>query len=370
MGEQDELLSILRQSAESYLSGSGALSRARAWRMGHHDALPTHWAGFAELGWCGMLAPEEAGGTAFGLGEACALHEVLGTGPVPEPLTLCAHLPVLALAGGTDAALALAGEIAEGASGGATLVWQARPGQLSAEDTAIRREGNRLTGEAQVAIMASPKAPLIVAAREAGGVALWRVASDAAGVATTTATLADGTTLAHVVLSGVVAEEGARLTKAGEGAAALDSALDATRVLLSAELLGTARAAFAMTLEYLKTRKQFGRAIGSFQALQHRAVDLHVEIELTSAALAATLERWGEADAVQRAALASGLKARTSDAALKVARETIQMHGAIAYTDEHDAGLYLHHAMTLAALLGNSAVHRKRYLALSEARAA
>lgn len=370
MSDQDELLSILRQSAQSYLSGSNPLARARAWRSGHRDALVAHWAGFAELGWCGMLAPEEAGGTAFGLGEACALHEVLGTGPVPEPLTLCAHMPVLALAGGNDGALALLGEIAAGACGGATLVWQAKPGQLSAEDTAIRREGNRLTGEAQVVIIASSKAPLIVAAREPGGVSLWRVAADAAGVAMTTANLADGTILAHVVLSGVVAEESARLTAAGAGGAALDAALDATRVLLSAELLGTARAAFAMTLEYLKTRKQFGRAIGSFQALQHRAVDLHVEIELTSAALAATLERWGEADAIQRAALASALKARASDAALKVTRETIQMHGAIAYTDEHDAGLYLHHAMTLAALLGHSAVHRKRYLALTEARAA
>lgn len=370
MGEQEELLSILRQSAESYLSGSGVLSRARAWRLGHRDALATHWAGLAGLGWCGMLAPEEAGGTAFGLGEACALHEVLGSGPVPEPLSLCAHLPVLALAGGTEAAFALTSEIAEGATGGASLVWQARPGQLSAEDTAIRREGNRLTGEAQVVIMASPKAPLIVAAREAGGIALWRVAADAPGVAIAASALADGTSLAHVVLSGVVAEENARLTKAGEGAAALDAALDASRVLLSAELLGTARAAFAMTLEYLKTRKQFGRAIGSFQALQHRAVDLHVEIELTGAALAATLAQWGEADAIQRAALASGIKARASDAALKVTRETIQMHGAIAYTDEHDSGLYLHHAMTLAALLGNSSVHRKRYLALAQARAA
>ncbi|MCA0406358.1 MAG: acyl-CoA dehydrogenase family protein, partial [Proteobacteria bacterium] len=246
MSEQEELLSILRQSAQSYLSGSHPLSRARAWRSGHRDALASHWAGFAELGWCGMLAPEEAGGTAFGLGEACVLHEVLGTGPVPEPLTLCAHLPVLALGGGTEAALALVTEIAEGASGGATLVWQAKPGQLSAEDTAIRREGNRLTGEAQVVIVASPKAPLIVAAREPGGVSLWRVAPDAAGVAMTTVTLADGTILAHVVLSGVAAEESARLTKAGEGATALDAALDATRVLLSAELLGTARAAFAM----------------------------------------------------------------------------------------------------------------------------
>jgi 3-oxochol-4-en-24-oyl-CoA dehydrogenase len=365
VSENAELIAMLRQSADSYLASNNALTRARAWRTGHHEALATHWRGFAELGWCGMLAPEAAGGTAFGLAEAAALHEVLGSQLVPEPLLLGAHLPVLALADAdSEAALALTAALAEGMSP-ATLVWQARPGVLSAEDTAIRNEGGKLTGEAQVVVLTAPAAPMIVAARAASGVALYRIAPDAQGVSITPSRLDDGTTLAHVVLSAVAPE--ALLVPAPQGGAALDAALDAGRILMSAELLGAMRAAFAMTLDYLKTRKQFGKPIGSFQALQHRAVDLHVEIELSSAALDAALAQWADADPATRAALASGVKARACDAALKVAREAIQLHGAIAYTDEHDAGLYLARIMTLAALLGNGTAHRKRYLALVQA---
>jgi alkylation response protein AidB-like acyl-CoA dehydrogenase len=118
------------------------------------------------------------------------------------------------------------------------------------------------------------------------------------------------------------------------------------------------------TLDYLRTRKQFGRAIGSFQALQHRAADLQVQIALTRASVesaAVTLDA-GAAASVRRAAV-SRAKARASDAAMLVTRQAIQLHGGIGYTDEYDVGLYLRKAMVLANLYGSSSVHRARYAA-------
>jgi alkylation response protein AidB-like acyl-CoA dehydrogenase len=121
-----------------------------------------------------------------------------------------------------------------------------------------------------------------------------------------------------------------------------------------------------MTIDYLKTRVQFGKAIGSFQALQHRAVDLHIHKELSLAVLEdAVTQLDREPDAPLRALIASRVKARCSDAALKITRETIQLHGGIGFTDEHDIGLYLKRALTLAAWLGNASAHRRRYAELA-----
>lgn len=116
----------------------------------------------------------------------------------------------------------------------------------------------------------------------------------------------------------------------------------------------------------MKTRVQFGRPIGSFQALQHRAVDLYLQQQLASAVLEDGLRELDDAPAPEaRSAIASRIKARCSEAGLRIAREAIQIHGAIGFTDEYDAGLYLKRALVLAAWLGNAAQHRRRYAQLT-----
>jgi adenosine deaminase len=121
-----------------------------------------------------------------------------------------------------------------------------------------------------------------------------------------------------------------------------------------------------MTLEYLRTRVQFGKPIGSFQALQHRAVDLYIHKEIAAAVLEEALDRLDrDPEPAARGAIASRVKARCADAAAKITRETIQMHGAIGFTDEFDAGLYLKRALTLAAWLGSATAHRRRYARLN-----
>ena len=132
---------------------------------------------------------------------------------------------------------------------------------------------------------------------------------------------------------------------------------------LAAYLLGTMRRAFAITSEYLGTRTQFDKPIGSFQALQHRMVDLYVQIELTGASVLAAARALEGGDERIAVLAVSRAKARAADAAMLVGRQGVQLHGGIGYTDEADIGLYLRKAMTLANLYGGSAAHRARFAA-------
>ncbi len=146
----------------------------------------------------------------------------------------------------------------------------------------------------------------------------------------------------------------------------VDAALDEACLASAAYLFGLAERVFAMTVDYLKVRKQFDKPIGSFQALQHRAVDLKIQIELARASVdsaAAAIDSGAGAGA--RAAAVSAAKARATDTALLAAKEAVQMHGAIGYTDESDVSLYVRKAMTVGNLFGSAAVHRARFAAIS-----
>ncbi len=157
---------------------------------------------------------------------------------------------------------------------------------------------------------------------------------------------------------------------AGSGCseAALGYALDAAILCCAAELTGIMERVLELTFEYLRTRKQFGKPIGSFQALQHRAVDIWIQKELSKAALAAALGHFDAVDATprQRSLAASSAKSRAADAALTVCKQAVQLHGAIGFTDEYDLSLYFNRVLVLAAWLGNGATHRRRHDALSQ----
>jgi alkylation response protein AidB-like acyl-CoA dehydrogenase len=148
-----------------------------------------------------------------------------------------------------------------------------------------------------------------------------------------------------------------------DGFALLDATLDRARAGLAAEMLGTAAGAFEMTLEYLKTRKQFGQVIGSFQALGHRAAALYSEMELARSCVEAALQALdGGSD--EAAKLASLAKSKAGDFLHHASNELIQIHGGIGMTDEFDAGFYLKRARAAEAIYGNQAFHRNRYATL------
>jgi alkylation response protein AidB-like acyl-CoA dehydrogenase len=210
---------------------------------------------------------------------------------------------------------------------------------------------------------------LVVAARAAGqpgdasGLALFLVERDAPGVSVRALHAIDSRAAADVTFANVRVRSENILAGPGRGWAGLEPALDRARATLAAEMLGTASQAFDMTLEYLKTRTQFGQVIGTFQALQHRAAKMFTELELTRSAVEAALDAI-DAGAADLPALASLAKAKANDTLHLVSNEMVQMHGGIGMTDAFDAGLYLKRARVAEALYGSSSYHRDRFASL------
>nr|HRK64367.1 acyl-CoA dehydrogenase [Terricaulis sp.] len=191
----------------------------------------------------------------------------------------------------------------------------------------------------------------------AGADALYLVKGDAAGLTRRELITVDSRGAADLTFEGVAAE------KMNGGADVIDAILDRARIGLAAEMLGQASAAFEVTSEYLKTRKQFGQVIGGFQALQHRAAKLFTDLELTRSCVLAALDALDRGDK-RIAEYASLAKARAADTLHLATSEMVQMHGGIGMTDAHDAGLYLKRARVAEALYGGASFHRDRYAKL------
>ncbi len=210
---------------------------------------------------------------------------------------------------------------------------------------------------------------LIVSARTSGdagdarGVTLFVVPADSDGVVRTPLETVDSRGYAVIDFDAVRVPETAVLGEVDQGFELLDAVLDRARAGLAAEMLGSAGAAFDMTLEYLKTRKQFGRVIGSFQALGHRAAALYSKMELARSCAEAALQAIDD-DAPDVALACSLAKAKVGDFLHEMSNQLVQIHGGIGMTDEFDAGLYLKRARPLEALYGNQAFHRDRYARL------
>jgi alkylation response protein AidB-like acyl-CoA dehydrogenase len=176
----------------------------------------------------------------------------------------------------------------------------------------------------------------------------------------------DGLRAAELRLSGVKVRSNDVLGDPGKAAAVIERVVDGALAAIAAEAVGAMSAAHEITIDYLKTRKQFGVAIGSFQALQHRAADLKIQVALTRAsveAAAATLDA-SQNPALRQAAV-SRAKARAAEASMLVTRQCIQLHGGIGYTDEYDIGLFLRKTMVLANQYGSAALHRTRYASVA-----
>ena len=268
---------------------------------------------------------------------------------------------------------ALKSRLLEGLVSGEILpavAWQEQAGTLDAgkiEAQATPFEGGfRVNGSKRFIVGATHADGYIVSANAKDGMQLLWVPRDAAGADMQFDTLADGRQSGTLNLANVSVGKDNVINSGAAAAESLARAIDHTAAIAGAELCGIMGRSLEITLEYLKTRVQFGKAIGSFQALQHRAVDLYIQQELSTAVLGDCLSvldgvNGSEPNAKTRSAAASRVKARCTDAALLITRQAIQMHGAIGFTEDCDVGLYVKRAMTLAAWLGNGNAHRRRY---------
>ncbi len=338
--DRAESLRMIRESAAAVAVPD--LKRIRELRFRSPGFDRATWAEMCAMGWPGLRVPEDRGGAGLGMSEFCALAEELGAALVPEPLIGAAMAAELL---GADDALA-------GLLDGSRLIlpaWQEKANTLDAG--AMRAKNGRVSGTKMFIPSAGGADAFVVVA---GDQALL-VERDAKGVTLDLEATQDGGEYGTLRLDDAPART--------VGTADIDAALDAAALATAASLLGVMERAFALTLDYLRTRQQFGRPIGSFQGLQHRAADLKIQVELTRAsveAAAATID--GGATAAARRAVASRAKARASEAAMLVTRQAIQLHGGIGYTDEADIGLFLRKAMVLSNLYGSAALHRRRFM--------
>jgi alkylation response protein AidB-like acyl-CoA dehydrogenase len=325
------------------------------------------WKQMADLGWLGVLAPEEYGGMGLKLADMAIVAQGLARALVPEPLTAVAVLAARVLADSNNASLKA--KLLEGLVSGDVLpatAWQEQAGSLDTGKISTQATpfegGFRVNGSKRFVIGATNADGYIVSANSAAGLQLLWVPRDAAGATLEFDTLADGRQSGTLKLSDVTVAKENVISSGAAASESLARAIDHTAAIAGAELCGIMGRSLEMTLDYLKTRVQFGKPIGSFQTLQHRAVDLYIQQELSSAVLADCLGMLDEEpDAKTRSAAASRVKARCTDAALLITRQAIQMHGAIGFTEDCDVGLYVKRAMTLAAWLGNGNAHRRRY---------
>ncbi|WP_067482966.1 acyl-CoA dehydrogenase family protein [Actinomadura hibisca] len=344
--EQEELRAVVRG-----LLARHPVARPEPERP-HRDgrAVWTPLAG--QVGACALLIPEEHGGADCTLAETHVVCEELGRTLAPVPYLASAVLATEALLA-YDAADVLP-ELAAGEKV-ATLAWAEQGTWDTASIAATERDG-RLTGVKDYVLDGADADLLLVPARTAaGGLGLYLVEAGAPGLVVEASPVLDPTRpLARVVLDGTPAR---RLT--ADAAPLLDRLLAVAATALSAEQVGGAQHCLDMTVAYAKTRVQFGRPIGSFQAVKHRLADLYVLVESARSAsyhAAAGLAE-NAPDAGTRAALA---KAYCSEAFTTVAAETVQLHGGIGFTWEHDAHLYFKRAHGSALLFGDPAWHRAR----------
>ncbi len=361
----DDAMQAFRDSARDLLSRSDTLARLRNLRGSRPGFDRAVWVELADAGWFGVLVPEEDGGLGLGLREICAISEQVGQFLLPEPYIAGAVQAACALVasdpGARRAALLeqlVAGELVAG------LAWQDTLGQVNAGlgDAHARFEGDAcvVSGTKRFVTPAEGADGWIVLVDLEGSPALVWIAATTPGVQLASQHCVDGSLTCDLILDGVRVARPDVLAVGATVLAAVDRANDCARIVQAAELLGVMRRLQTLTLEFLCTRKQFGRAIGSFQAIKHRAVDGYIQVELSSACLAEILNQAEEGSSL--APLASRAKARCAHAALFMGRMAIQFHGAMGYTDECDIGLYFKRAMHLSAWLGNASAHRSRYL--------
>ena len=366
---KDETLDMLADAAAAFARPDAA--RVRKLRNTPPGFDRTTWGAMAAQGWLAILVPEELDGMGLGMGAATVIAERLGYALHTEPYVAAGVMATRCLArcGGDAARVLLSGMLTGELL--AVLAWQAKGGRLDEDQSTVSATaaagGVVLNGESHFVPAAGADA-FIVATQSTKGAGLYRVAPDAPGLSITPQALADGTAMATLRFSRVRLPAAACLASGIAAENGLDAAIDSALVATSAELVGVMERCLEMTLEYLRTRKQFGRAIGSFQALQHRAVDLWMQKELARAAVAGAARVLDDPASTPRARMlaTSGAKARAAQAALLMVTQAVQLHGAIGTTDEYDLGLYLNRALVLSAWMGNAAEHRRRYGELTE----
>jgi alkylation response protein AidB-like acyl-CoA dehydrogenase len=375
MAVLSEEQTMIRDGAKSWVQEKSPVTAFRKLRdSGNPDGFDrAAWKEMAEMGWAGILIPEEFGGTGLGYLTLGLVLEETGRTLTASPLISTALTATTALLlGGNDVQKKkYLPQIAEGKLI-ATLAVDEGP-HHAPEKIALKAEksgsGYKLNGKKNFVLDGGVADLVIVAARtsakpgDKNGITLFLVDGKANGLQREKLKTVDSRGVANLTFGNVEVGADSILGSADQGDGLLESILDRARVGLAAEMLGHAMQSFDVTLDYLKTRVQFGQVIGTFQALQHRAAKMFTDLELARSCVEGALQAI-DRDANDVAQLASLAKAKVGDLVHLVSNEMVQMHGGIGMTDAHDAGLYLKRARAQEATFGGSSFHRDRYATL------
>ncbi len=339
--------------------------------LGHEPGV---WRRMVDLGWSAIVFPEAHGGLDFGYKGLGAVFEQAGRSLSATPLFATVALGGSALLlGGSEEQQALwLPRIISGETLFALALEEGPrhdPRSVALCATA-QGDGFVLDGTKSFVPDGGMADQLVVVSRSSGspgdaeGISLFLVDARSEGITRQSRRLVDSRNMAAIHFDRVPVPASALLGQAHQGAERLDAMLDRARVCLAAEMLGAAGWLFDTTVAYLKERIQFDVPIGSFQALQHRASQMHVALEMSRSAVLAALTAIDEGSS-QLPLLASLAKAKISDTLELVSNEAVQMHGGMGMTDELDVGLYLKRARVQQQLLGDASFHRDRYANLA-----
>ncbi|SED79473.1 acyl-CoA dehydrogenase family protein [Bradyrhizobium erythrophlei] len=360
--------SMLRDSARGLISDKAPVAHLRALR----DSKDTTgfsrelWKTFAEMGFSGLLVPDTFGGSGLGCVEAGIVMEEIGRTLMPSPFLATSVLAASALSrGGSEAQKAQhLPKIADGSLLAALAIDEGakhRPLQTKLQAT---RSGNgfKLSGDKAFVVDGHTADLLIVAARTAGsagdknGLTLFLVDPKAKGLAVERTAMVDSHNAARIVFDSVEVNADSVLGEVDQGFGLLEGVLNIGRGAVASEMVGLSDEVFGRTVTYLKERKQFGKAIGEFQALQHRAAELYIDIEITRAAVLKALQAL-DADLGKAGNAVAVAKARAGTTATLAVQEGVQMHGGMGMTDQFDIGFFMKRARVCQELFGDSNFH-------------
>ncbi|HWT13879.1 MAG TPA: acyl-CoA dehydrogenase [Allosphingosinicella sp.] len=354
---------MLRDTARGFMGEEGAIAKElRPLRdSGSGDGFGRGlWKQFGEMGFNGILIEEADGGLGLGHVEAGIVLEEIGRNLTPSPFLTSAVAFVQALKGTRLRERWFPG-ILSGEAVAAVALDEGPKHRPESIAMRAERSGNgfRLSGRKQFVVHGASADVTLVAARTEEGLTLFAVEKGARGLEVEGIRLADASIGARMTFDGVEVDADAVVGEVGGGEAVLSRVLAAGRTGAAAELVGVGSAAMDMTVAYLKQRKQFGRLIGEFQALQFRSAHLYSEIEIARAATLKAQQLLDEGSDEAEAMVAVA-KAKAGRASALAVQEGVQMHGGIGMTDEYDIGLYMKRDRVLNELFGDPAYHSDR----------
>ena len=332
------------------------------------------WQEMVQLGWSGILVPEDFGGSDFGVAGISVIMQELGKTLTPSPLLATAVLGVstIKLLGSGEQKNMYLPKIVSGEITAALAIDEGSHHSPFNIETSAKLEGDNwvLNGQKVFVIDGASADIILIVARTSGkagesnGLSVFVADKNSAGLEISRISTADCRNYANITMNNLSLNQNTLLGEIDVAGEVVEKVLDLGRIAIASEMLGNTEEAFEITVSYLKERKQFGVAIGSFQALQHRAAKMFCEIELTKSAVMAAMHAADEnSNELER--LSSLAKFQAGETLHLVSNEAIQMHGGIGVTDEYDIGFYLKRARVAEQIFGTSEYHQARYANIS-----